>query len=81
VSEQQTAQILIAKGINVVASQCGYLSGVAVAAQCGLGDINIHLHTINARNLPEAQALGFKSVSTLKREDDTGYVIIDCPAR
>jgi hypothetical protein len=80
-SEQNTAQILTDKGIEVIASQCGYLSGLAMAAQCGLADINIHLHTINTLNLHDAQALGFESVSTLKRDDDIGYIIIDCSVR
>ena len=78
---QQTAQILIEHNIKVTTSECGYLSGVAMPAQCGLGNINIHLHTINSRDLTEAQALGFVPVSELKHDDDIGYVISDCPER
>ena len=75
----ETAQVLIDNGIDVIKSQCGYLSGVVVAAQCGLGDININLHTIPIQNLPDAQSLGFESVLTLRRDDDIGYVVIECP--
>ncbi len=77
-SKEETAQKLIDNGINVIDSQCGYLSNLMVATLCGLGDTNINLHTINAENLSDAQALGFESVSTLKRDDDIGYVITDC---
>ena len=78
-SAEQTAQILINNGIDVVSSYCGYLSGIAVAAQCGLGDTNINLHNVNVQNIPDARELGFESVSSLKNNDDIGYVIIECP--
>lgn len=78
-SKEQTARILIDNDIDVIDSQCGYLSNLMVAALCGLGDTNINLHTINAQDLVGAQALGFKSVSTLKRDDDKGYAIGNCP--
>jgi hypothetical protein len=77
-SKEQTAQKLIDNGIDVIDSQCGYLSNFVVPTLCGLGDTNINLHTINAQNLSDAQALGFESVSTLKRGDDIGYGIAAC---
>ncbi len=77
-SKEQTAQKLIDNGIDVIDSQCGYLSNLMVATLCGLGDANINLHTINAQDLSDAQALGFESISTLKHDDDIGYVITDC---
>lgn len=78
-SADQTAQILIDDGIDVMLSHCGYLSGIAVAAQCGLGNTNINLHTINIQNIYDARELGFEPVSSLKHGDDIGYVIIECP--
>ncbi len=78
-SVEQTAQILIDGGIAVTSSYCGYLSGIAVAAQCGLGDININLHKINIQNISDAKKLGFESVVSLRNGDDIGYVIIECP--
>ena len=77
-SKEQTAQKLIDNGIDVVDSQCGYLSNIVVPTLCGLGDANINLHIINAQDLSKAQTLGFESVLTLKRGDDIGYVIEDC---
>ena len=74
-----TAQTLMDNGIEVTLSQCGRLTGLAVAAQCGLGNININVHTINPGNLADAEALGFKSVATLKQDADKGYAIIECP--
>jgi len=78
-SELETAQTLIDNGIDVLRSQCGFQSDIAVVAVCGAGDVNINLHTINSQNLSDAQALGFESVSTLKNDVDRGYVLIDCP--
>ena len=77
-SKEQTAQKLIDNGIGVIDSQCGYLSNFVVPTLCGLRDTNINLHIINAQNLSDAQALGFESVSTLKRGDDIGYGIAAC---
>lgn len=78
-SEQETAQPLIDKGIDVMASSCGYLSDLAVATVCGTGDSNIHLHEINSQNIEDAQQLGFESVTTLENEASRGYELIDCP--
>lgn len=73
-----TAQTLIDHDIEVMQSQCGRLSGMAVAAQCGLGDININIHTINTDKLAGAEALGFQPVATLKNDSGAGYTINDC---
>lgn len=77
-SEQKTAKLLTDEGIEVASSQCGYLSGVAIAAMCGLGDSNINLHTIDVSKLVQAKSLGFESVSTLKLNDDKGFKTIEC---
>ncbi len=77
-SEVETAQILIDSGIDVLHSQCGYITGIAIEAQCGLGDSNINLHTINSQNVSDAISLGFLPVSELNNSDDKGYEIIDC---
>jgi hypothetical protein len=77
-SEQETAQQLIDNGIDVVMSTCGMLTGVVVPAACGEGDIYINLHVIYAQNLPDAQGLGFETVSALKTEDGVGYMILGC---
>jgi basic membrane lipoprotein Med (substrate-binding protein (PBP1-ABC) superfamily) len=77
-SAQQTAQQLIDNGIDVVMSNCGSLTGVAVPTACGQGDIYINLHVINAQNLPDAQELGFETVSSLKTEEGVGYMILGC---
>ena len=78
VSERETAQQLIDIGIDVIASMCGFLTGVGVSAVCGAGDIYINLHVINVQNLTDAQALGFESVSSLKSEHGSGYAILGC---
>lgn len=79
-SETETAQILVDAGIDVIESQCGFLTGVSVVDQCGAGDITINLHTIPIQNLPDAQTMGFESIETLNNDADTGYAITDCDA-
>ncbi|MGF1756615.1 hypothetical protein L4D76_01445 [Photobacterium sagamiensis] len=77
-SEKQTAQNLIEYGVDVFESSCGYISGIAIAAQCGLGDSNINIHLINADKVVEAQNLGYEPVSILKNDEGLGYETIEC---
>ncbi len=74
-----TAQTLIEHDIEVTLSQCGTLTGLAVTAQCGAGNININVHTIDHADLADARKLGFKPVATLAKDSDKGYTIIKCP--
>ncbi len=78
-SPAETAQKLVNRDIMVTQSQCGTLSGLAVPAQCGAGNININIHSIDSAALVDAEALGFKSVTTLAKGSDKGYTIIKCP--
>ncbi len=78
VSQAETAQLLTVNGINVIDSQCGDLTGVVVAAQCGLPGTDINIHTIPFQNLAGALALGFKSVTALKQDEDAGYMVREC---
>lgn len=78
-SEKESAQIMIEKGIDVIDSNCAYRTGVEYEAKCGLGDGNINVHTIHSQSLPDAQALGFESVSTLRIGNNIGYEDIECP--
>lgn len=78
-SVKETAQIMINKGIDVINSECASLSGVDVSTVCGAGDVNINLHTIHAQSLPDAQELGFASVSELRTGINPGYVVHECP--
>ncbi len=77
-STTESAQLLINKGVDVISSYCGFLTGVTIATQCGLGDTQINLHEINSENIPDAQKSGFEPVSSLKLESDKGYQIIAC---
>jgi hypothetical protein len=77
-SELETAQQLIDNGIDVILSTCGILTGVSVLTVCGAENIYINLHVINTQNLADAEELGFESVSSLKNEDDSGYMILGC---
>ena len=77
-SVTQTAQLLIDNGIDVLNSQCAYISNLLIAAACGLGNNNIHLHSINRRNLVDANVLAYHSVDQLSHDGAQGYEIIDC---
>ncbi len=75
---EQTAQQLIAGGIDVTQSQCGIRTGVNVVSQCGAADITINLHQIKRQNLPDARLLGFDSISTLRHQGGAGYDVLNC---
>ncbi len=80
-SQTETAQALINKGIDVVSSKCAYLTGIAAPAQCGLPGTLINLHVINAQNVPDAKDIGFKLASTLRLDNTKGYEIMKCQDR
>jgi len=77
-SEQETAQNLIDYGVEVIESTCGYISGVSVAAQCGLGEANINIHLIEDDKIIDAQNVGYELISTLENDDDLGYETVEC---
>lgn len=78
VSKEETADLLSVNGITVLDSQCGDLTGILFAAQCGSPSPDINLHTVPTESLSAAIALGFKPVSALAQEDDVGYIVKDC---
>ncbi|GAB3536174.1 hypothetical protein [Photobacterium alginatilyticum] len=77
-STEQTAKKLIDYGVEVFKSSCGYISNIAIAAQCGKGDANINIHLINADKVIEAQNIGYEPVSSLINAEGLGYEIIEC---
>ncbi|MCP4326130.1 MAG: hypothetical protein GY787_30695 [Alteromonadales bacterium] len=77
-SQLETAKNLIDYGVEVFESSCGYISGISVAAQCGLGDMNINIHLIAEDKVIEAQNIGFELVSTLENNDNLGYETFEC---
>lgn len=56
-------------GIDVVCLQKGH-DGLMRAAVCGAATGKLNIYTINKKHLPEAEALGFKSVDTLAEYQD-----------
>ena len=75
---ETTAQILIDKGIDVISSHCGRLTGLAVAAVCGGNTLEINLHVINSQNTQDAKETGFGIVSELDSEAGVGFQVIEC---
>ena len=63
---QQSAQKLIDGGIDVIASNCGVVTGVAYAAVCGQATGEILIHEIRRVNVPDAEQRGFNPVTELQ---------------
>lgn len=77
-SVEKTAQPLIDYGVDVFESSCAYITGIAIAAQCGLGDSNINIHLIDKENVIDAQNIGYEPVSTLVDDGYLGYETVEC---
>jgi len=78
VTEIESAKKLTDLGINVHDSSCGYLSDISVAALCGLGNIDINIHSIDSIKLKEAETIGFMPVMNVDTSEKTNYVEVDC---
>jgi len=61
----ETAQVLKNNGVNVSKTTCGYIAGLAIAAQCGIGDSNINIHEIQDKNIQTARSLGYETTESL----------------
>jgi hypothetical protein len=57
-------------GIDVACAQKGH-TGMAYPAVCGVSTGNINIYLIRANNLPDAEKLGFRSVSELPDYKDS----------
>jgi len=79
ISTEQTAKVLIDKGIDVVSSHCGQNTGGAVLAVCGAGNLEINLHQIASSSVADAVELGFGPVTELNSEEGRGYKFVECP--
>ena len=65
-------------GIDVLESDCAYLTRMGVIGVCGAGFTYINIHTIRSESLQDAENLDFQSVSELENEIDSGYTVIEC---
>ena len=63
---QESAQKLINGGIDVIASNCGVVTGVVYAAICGQATGEILIHEIRRVNVPDAEQRGFNPVVELQ---------------
>ncbi|NTS76335.1 hypothetical protein HR060_05585 [Catenovulum sp. SM1970] len=59
-------------GINTERSACG-VHGMPIMAMCGAKSADIHLHTIDEKDLATAESLGYKSVDKLAYKGEKGY--------
>ena len=75
----ESAEKLIVRGVDVIESYCGSITGVGVSAVCGAGTLEIIVHKIHASNLDAAEDAGFRRVKTLvDEENNVGYQIYAC---
>jgi len=78
-SLEDSAQILVDAGIDVLSSSCGNKTGIAYAQVCGAPSASIIIHEIRNQNLPGAEAEGFLDVETLiDTNAGTSYEIVEC---
>jgi hypothetical protein len=52
--------------IPVAYARCGYLRGISSPAVCGAGTSDVHLFSINKKDLANAENLGFAKVSSVE---------------
>jgi len=79
---QQSAQKLIDGGIDVVRSNCGVITGIALPAVCGIDSAEIIIHEIRSSNLRDAGQRGFHPVTELvDPAHEMGYMKVDCETR
>jgi hypothetical protein len=57
-------------GSDVFESSCALITNKMSPALCGAATLYINVHTIDEKDLPQAQELGFASVETLGDEDE-----------
>ncbi len=76
-SEQRLNRV----GVAVLESACGVLTDVMFPAVCGGRTEKINLHTINAKDLAQAENAGFKSVTHLRQGQQPGFKPVPCDKR
>jgi len=74
-TRDESAQVLIDTGIDVIASYCARLSGVAFQESCFSPTGEIYVHELHEANQADAEALGYAPVSSLAEfETNEGFV-------
>lgn len=74
-TRDESANILIDKGIDVIASYCARLSGVAFQESCFSPTGEIYVHELHEANQADAEALGYAAVKSLSGfETSEGFV-------
>ena len=73
----KTEEKLSDKGIRVLYSECGQITGLMMPAVCGAGMPKINIHTIHADDLPAAKALGFATLKSLVDESKGTHFELD----
>lgn len=75
----ESAQKLIDGGIDVIASNCGIVTGQVYAAVCGAGTGEILIHEIRSENVRDAEQRGFNPVRELQDPvSGTTWEKVDC---
>ena len=78
-SLDDTANVLIEAGIDVLSSQCGFVTGLGIVTVCGAGTLDINIHEIPAQSIEDAEDLEFSQIEDLiDEETGVGYQTIEC---
>ena len=75
----ESEQVLVNAGIDVIKTMCGYQSGIAHSAVCGGSTSDIIAHEIVGADLELAMKYGYQNISNLVDQDHMiGYEINEC---
>ena len=74
----ETRTQLSDSNIPVAQSHCAQITGAMVASQCGLKDVNIHVHQIPNSHIKQARGTGFEPVTNLSHYGNKSYTLTEC---
>ncbi len=79
ISAEESAQVLINAGIDVLESTCGFQTGLVFPDICGGETGALVVHDIRFENLPDAEQLGYANVSSLiDLSRGLAFQLVDC---
>lgn len=74
-SLEQSAAALVAVGVEVEQSLCGYKSGVVFPAVCGAGTAAVNIHHIQLEDLAAAKTAGFLDLAAFNEANPETKVV------
>ena len=76
---EESTENLVANGLDVISTQCGYVTGIFYASVCGGATGEIISHEIRRESLEDASLLGYSAITELVDEAaGLGYQLDEC---